>query len=138
LKGFPGNLLDALRDSPSVLGFERNGFENQQVEGSLDQIGGFHMPSPSTIEDDHRVVLLGFFLQDGRFQQSAPPSTSHRDTGPLGRNESCEDRSNVPLRLIEHAKERATRPVSIPIPVADVERATRIADRTRWATRSML
>ncbi len=53
LKSFPGNLLDALGDGPAVLGLVGDGPEDQQVERSLDEIGGLgHMPRLTTTVDN--------------------------------------------------------------------------------------
>ena len=41
LEHFIGNLLNALGDGPAVLGLERDGFEDQEVEHALDEIVGF-------------------------------------------------------------------------------------------------
>jgi len=34
-------LLNALSDGPTVFGFERNGFENQEIQSSLDEVVRF-------------------------------------------------------------------------------------------------
>ena len=41
LEHFPGYLPDALGDAPAVHGFQRNGFEDQEIQSALDQIGWF-------------------------------------------------------------------------------------------------
>ena len=59
LKSLPGDLLDALCDRPTVLGFERDGLQNQQIERSLNEIGRLcHIPSLSTTVDDLGVTWL--------------------------------------------------------------------------------
>jgi hypothetical protein len=41
LKDFVGNLLNAFGDGPAVLGLQRDGFEDEQVERALDEIAWF-------------------------------------------------------------------------------------------------
>ena len=41
LKHFTGDLLNAFGNRPAVFRLKRNGFENQEVEGSLDEIAWF-------------------------------------------------------------------------------------------------
>src|SRR5690242_20286214 len=41
LQNFTGNLLNALGDGPTVLGLGRNGFEDQEIQSSLDQVVWF-------------------------------------------------------------------------------------------------
>src|SRR5258708_32219423 len=54
------NLLDALRDRPTMLGFERQRLKNQQIERSLNEVGRFaHKPRLSTIVDAQGVIWLG-------------------------------------------------------------------------------
>jgi hypothetical protein len=52
---------------PAVLGFERDRLKDQQVQGPLDQIGGFgHMPRLCTIVDDHGIDLVSLFPEQWR------------------------------------------------------------------------
>ena len=41
LKNFVGDLLNALGDGPAVLGLQRDGFEDEQVERALNEITRF-------------------------------------------------------------------------------------------------
>ena len=41
LQYFTGHLMDALRNGPAVHGLQSNSFQNEEVEGALDEICGF-------------------------------------------------------------------------------------------------
>jgi hypothetical protein len=41
LENFARDLLNALGDGPAVLGFEREGFKDEEIESALDEIVGF-------------------------------------------------------------------------------------------------
>jgi len=41
LQNFAGDLVNALRDGPSVHGLERDDFQDEQIQGALDEIRGF-------------------------------------------------------------------------------------------------
>src|SRR5215813_1469466 len=57
LESRSGDLLDALCYSPAVRGFERDGFENQQIERSLNEIGRLcHKPKLSTNVDALGII----------------------------------------------------------------------------------
>lgn len=61
LQGLARDLLDALRDRPPMFGFKRYSLEDQEVEGALDEIGGFrHMHRLSTSVGNRQILeLLG-------------------------------------------------------------------------------
>src|SRR6266568_1323909 len=62
LERFLRNLLDAFGNRPAMLRFDAKSLENQQIEGSLDEISGFsHIPRSSTIVDALDVFRLGCF-----------------------------------------------------------------------------
>ena len=59
LESLSGDLSHALRDRPTVLGFERDYLENQQIERPLNEIGRLcHNPKLSTNVDDLGVIPL--------------------------------------------------------------------------------
>src|SRR5579871_1266318 len=52
-------MLDAFRNRPAVLGFERDNLEDQQIKGPLDQISGLrHMHRLSTSVDNRQILGL--------------------------------------------------------------------------------
>jgi hypothetical protein len=46
LQDVVGELADALRDRPAVERLQRDRFHDQQIDGALDQVGGFAHPFP--------------------------------------------------------------------------------------------
>jgi hypothetical protein len=59
LKHFLGHLPDALSDAPAVHGLKSKGFEDQEVQGALDQMGWFahwHSPQLSTLNPTPALV----------------------------------------------------------------------------------
>ena len=40
LQNFAGHLVDALRDGPTMHGLERDDFQDEQIQGALDEIRG--------------------------------------------------------------------------------------------------
>src|SRR5260221_233085 len=51
MKNIGGDLPQTLADSPAMERFQRQDLENQQIQGALDQIGGFaHAPMSSVTE----------------------------------------------------------------------------------------
>jgi hypothetical protein len=64
---FARDLLNPLRDGPTMLGFHGDRFQNEEIERALYEIGWLgHTPRLPTIVDDHQTISLarhGVFLR---------------------------------------------------------------------------